>query len=69
VLAKRRIAPLFEGVRGEPPMDVDALVDAMVRIGELMADTSARVMSIDLNPVMLNSDGCVVVDAVVFKGE
>jgi acyl-CoA synthetase (NDP forming) len=68
-LAKLRIAPLFEGVRGEPPMDVEALVDAMVRIGELMADTSARVMSIDLNPVMLNSDGCVVVDAVVFKGE
>jgi acyl-CoA synthetase (NDP forming) len=68
-LAKLRIAPLFEGVRGEPPMDVDALVDAMVRIGELMADTSARVMSIDLNPVMLNTDGCVVVDAVVFKGE
>ncbi|MDR6659841.1 succinyl-CoA synthetase beta subunit [Tardiphaga robiniae] len=68
-LAKLRIAPLFEGVRGEPPMDVDALVDAMVRIGELMADTSARVMSIDLNPVMLNTNGCVVVDAVVFKGE
>ncbi len=65
---KLRIAPLFEGVRGEPPMDVDALVDAMVRIDELMADTSARVMSIDLNPVMLNTDGCVVVDAVVFKG-
>lgn len=68
-LAKLRIAPLFEGVRGEPPMDVDALVDAVVKIGELMADTSAKVMSIDLNPVMLNSDGCVVVDAVVFKGE
>ena len=68
-LAKLRIAPLFEGVRGEPPMDVDALVDAMVLIGELMADTSAKVMSIDLNPVMLNTDGCVVVDAVVFKGE
>lgn len=68
-LAKLRIAPLFEGVRGEPPMDVDALVDAMVKIGELMADTSAKVMSIDLNPVMLNTDGCVVVDAVVFKGE
>ncbi|MGM4927341.1 acetate--CoA ligase family protein [Tardiphaga sp. 619_E2_N8_5] len=68
-LAKLRIAPLFEGVRGEPPMDVDALVDAMVKIGELMADTSAKVMSIDLNPVMLNTNGCVVVDAAVFKGE
>jgi acyl-CoA synthetase (NDP forming) len=68
-LAKLRIAPLFEGVRGEPPMDLDALVDAVVKIGELMADASAKVMSIDLNPVMLNTNGCVVVDAVVFKGE
>jgi len=64
-----RIAPLFDGVRGEPPMDVDALCDAVVRIGALMADPAAKVMSIDLNPVMLDSagKGCVVVDAVVFR--
>jgi acyl-CoA synthetase (NDP forming) len=67
-LGKLRVAPLFEGVRGEAPMDVDALCDAVVKIGELMADASAKVMSIDLNPVMLNTDGCVVVDAVVFRG-
>lgn len=68
-LAKLRIAPLFAGVRGEPPMDVAALCDAVVRIGELMRDDAAGVMSIDLNPVMLASsgEGCVVVDAVVFK--
>jgi acyl-CoA synthetase (NDP forming) len=70
-LNKLRIAPLFEGVRGEPAMDVDALCDAVVKIGELMRDASAKVMSIDLNPVMLDSagKGCVVVDAVVFQGE
>lgn len=67
-LARLRIAPLFTGVRGEVAMDVDALCDAVVRIGGLMADASAKVMSIDLNPVMLDTDGCVVVDAVVFKG-
>jgi hypothetical protein len=63
------IAPLLSGVRGEPPMDTDALCDAVVKIGELMRDPEAGVMSIDLNPVMLNSagDGCVVVDAVVFR--
>jgi acyl-CoA synthetase (NDP forming) len=69
-LGRLRIAPLFAGVRGEPPMDVDALCDAVVKIGELMRDASAKVMSIDLNPVMLDSAGrgCVVVDAVVFQG-
>jgi acetate---CoA ligase (ADP-forming) len=69
-LGKLRIAPLFAGVRGEPPMDVDALCDAVVRIGELMLDPVAKVMSLDLNPVLLDSagKGCVVVDAVLFQG-
>jgi hypothetical protein len=51
-------------------MDVDKLSDAVVRIGELMLDPAANVMSLDLNPVLLDSTGkgCVVVDAVVFKG-
>jgi acetate---CoA ligase (ADP-forming) len=69
-LGKLRIAPLFAGVRGEPPMDVDALCEAVVKIGELMLDPAAKVASLDLNPVLLDSagKGCVVVDAVVFQG-
>jgi acyl-CoA synthetase (NDP forming) len=68
-LNRLRIAPLFTGVRGEPPMDVDALANDIVRIGDLMLDPAAKVMSLDLNPVMLDSagKGCVVVDAVVFR--
>jgi acyl-CoA synthetase (NDP forming) len=68
-LGKLRIAPLFNGVRGEAPMDVGALCDAVVKIGELMLDPAAKVMSLDLNPVLLDSagKGCVVVDAVVFS--
>jgi acyl-CoA synthetase (NDP forming) len=69
-LGRLRIAPLFVGVRGDPPMDVDALCDAAVKIGELMLDPAAKVVSLDLNPVLLDSagKGCVVVDAVVFQG-
>src|ERR1700754_4499686 len=69
-LGKLRIAPLFAGVRREPPMDVDALCDAVVRIGDLMLDPAPKVMSLDLNPVLIDSagKGCVVVDAVVFQG-
>jgi hypothetical protein len=49
-------------------MDVEALADAVVKIGDLMADDSAAVVSIDLNPVLLDDAGrgCVVVDAAVF---
>jgi acyl-CoA synthetase (NDP forming) len=68
-LGRLRIAPLLAGVRGEPPMDVDALADAVVKVGELMRDAAAKVMSLDLNPVLLDSagKGCVVVDAAVFR--
>jgi acyl-CoA synthetase (NDP forming) len=69
-LRKLRIAPLFAGVRGEPPMDVEALCDAVMRIGDLMLDPAGGVVSLDLNPVLLDSagKGCLVVDAVVFQG-
>jgi acetate---CoA ligase (ADP-forming) len=68
-LGKLKIAPLLSGVRGEAPMDVDTLCDTVLRVGELMLDRAARVMSLDLNPVLLDSagKGCVVVDAVVFQ--
>jgi len=69
-LGRLRVAPLFAGVRGEQPMDVESLCDAVVKIGALMLDPAARVMSLDLNPVLLDTagKGCVVVDAVVFRG-
>ena len=69
-LGRLRIAPLFAGVRGESPMDIDSLCDAVVGIGALMLDPAARVMSLDLNPVLLDTagKGCVVVDAVLFQG-
>jgi acyl-CoA synthetase (NDP forming) len=69
-LQRLKVAPLFAGVRGEPPMDVEALCDAVIKIGELMLDSTAKVVSLDLNPVLLDSagKGCLVVDAVVFQG-
>jgi acyl-CoA synthetase (NDP forming) len=69
-LGRLRVAPLFAGVRGEQPMDVESLCDAIVKIGALMLDPAAKVMSLDLNPVLLDTagKGCVVVDAVVFRG-
>src|SRR6202046_2924056 len=69
-LHRLKVAPLFAGVRGEPPMDVEALCDAVMRMGDLMLDPTAKVISLDLKPVLLDSagKGCVVVDAVVFQG-
>ena len=62
-----RIAPLFAGVRGEPPMDLDALSEAVVGVASMMAAGESAIASIDLNPVMVRSqgEGVVVVDALI----
>ena len=62
-----RIAPILAGTRGDAPLDVAALADIAVRVGQLMVAAGGRIASIDLNPVMLGADGegAVVVDALV----
>ncbi len=62
-----RIAPLLEGVRGEPPLDVAALAAVVVEVGRLIAAEPGEIASIDVNPVMVGArgEGAVVVDALV----
>lgn len=67
-LGRLRIAPLFEGVRGEPALDSAAVASAAVTLGELLADAASGVVSLDINPVMVGArgEGCEALDAVVY---
>ncbi len=66
-----RIAPLLDGVRGDPPLDVAALADIAVAVGRVIAGARGAIASVDLNPVMVGAagEGAVVVDALVECGE
>jgi|SRR5690606_13500942 len=68
-LSRLRIAPLLGGVRGEPPLDVEAFCQAVTAVGRLMLDARAGVLNLDLNPVLVGArgEGCVALDAVVYK--
>ncbi len=57
---------LIEGARGAPKWDVDALVQALVRLSIFAANT-AEVESIDINPFLLlpTGNGAVALDAVI----
>jgi acyl-CoA synthetase (NDP forming) len=54
-------ALLFDPHRSQP-LDRRAVVDVIVRTGRL-ADELPEVAELDLNPVVVGADGCVVVDA------
>jgi hypothetical protein len=70
-LGKLRIAPLLHGVRGDPPMDVDAFARMAVAVGDCMAAGKHGITQLDINPVIVAAagQGCVAVDAVVYRGQ
>ena len=70
LLARLKGAALLEAHRGEPPADVDALVELMVRLSQFAADHADAIAEIDLNPVLVHErgKGVSVVDALIVKG-
>jgi len=55
-LGRLRSAKLLNGVRGAPPVDVDAVVQAVMAIGRLM-QTVPTLTEIDVNPLMVHAKG------------
>ncbi len=47
---------LLEGVRGEPPADHEAMVDALLRVSQLVTDFP-EIVEMDINPLMVYDEG------------
>jgi hypothetical protein len=70
-LGKLRIAPLYKGVRGEPPLALGALAKLAVRLGAMLECANGAIASIDLNPVMVGAQDAdtVIVDALIERSQ
>ncbi|MET0962116.1 MAG: acetate--CoA ligase family protein [Noviherbaspirillum sp.] len=66
-LRRLRIAPLFDGYRERPALDLAALARAAAALGDFAWRNRERLLSVDMNPVMALAPGkgVVAVDAVV----
>jgi acetyl coenzyme A synthetase (ADP forming)-like protein len=56
MLAQVRAHALLDGVRGQPPMDKSAIVDALLRISQLVQDFP-EIIEMDINPLMVYQQG------------
>ncbi len=56
MLSEIRGFPLLRGVRGEPPSDIDAIVDVLLRLSQLVTDFP-EIVEIDINPLMVFEQG------------
>ncbi|MEY9874681.1 acyl-CoA synthetase (NDP forming) [Streptacidiphilus sp. MAP12-33] len=64
MLARLRSRALLDGWRGKPPVDVEALTDAIVAVSAAIAATG-RVEEIEINPIRVAPEGALAVDALV----
>jgi acetyl coenzyme A synthetase (ADP forming)-like protein len=62
LLRSLRTFPLLDGYRGQPPADLAAVEDVLLRVSALGA-AHPEIAELDCNPLMAGPDGAVVLDA------
>ena len=62
LVQRTRVARLLAGFRDTPPADTDALHAVLVAVSQLLADVP-EVVELDINPLILNPDGAIALDA------
>ncbi len=56
MLTEIRARAILDGVRGEPPVDKAAIVDSLLRVGQLVQDFP-EIVELDINPLMVYPQG------------
>ncbi|MFJ6833113.1 acetate--CoA ligase family protein [Streptomyces sp. NPDC091209] len=67
MLSELRGRALLDGVRGGPPVDVDALVEVVIRVQRMALELGDDISELDINPLMVlpRGQGAVALDALV----
>ncbi|MFM8583382.1 MAG: GNAT family N-acetyltransferase, partial [Planctomycetaceae bacterium] len=68
MLESLRLWPLLNGYRGRPPLDVEALIETLVRLSYLIAE-QPRITELDINPLLVLPRGVLALDARVVMAQ
>ncbi|MBC7120179.1 MAG: acetate--CoA ligase family protein [Candidatus Methanosuratus sp.] len=62
MVAELKAYPLLKGVRGRRPSDVGSIVEALLRVSNMVTELE-EIRELDLNPVVAYEKGCRILDA------
>ncbi|MEM2142257.1 MAG: acetate--CoA ligase family protein, partial [Candidatus Thorarchaeota archaeon] len=70
MIDETKIGTLLKGVRGEPPSDLNAIQDTILKISQLVTDFP-EILELDINPLFAyrSGDGVCAVDVKITIGE
>ena len=54
LMARTRVWQLLQGYRGKPPANIEAVVDVLIRLGQLAAD-HPEIRELDINPLLADA--------------
>ena len=63
LMERTRIYPALQGVRGQKPVDMEALETMLTRFSLLLTDFVADIQEVDMNPVLAAPDRVIALDA------
>ena len=62
IVSRTRISRQLAGYRGRPPVDLDAVALALIRVSSLVCDLP-EIQEFDVNPLLADADGVLALDA------
>jgi len=58
---------VLQGIRGKPPVDINAIIHTILKVSRLVADYGDDIKELDINPLVVFERGAKVVDALIVK--
>jgi acetyltransferase len=62
LIGRTRVWQLLRGYRGKPPAKIEAVVEVLIRLGQLASD-HPEIRELDINPLLADSAGVIALDA------
>jgi acetyltransferase len=62
LMARTRVWRLLQGYRGQPPVKIQAIIEVLIRLGQLAAD-HPEIRELDINPLLTDAAGIIALDA------
>src|ERR1700730_4543079 len=62
LMARTRVWQLLQGYRGKSPANIEAVIEVLIRLGQLAAD-NPEICELDINPLLADAAGIVAAPA------